>query len=99
MGPNKAEHIKIDYQPHYLLVLKNGNILIGSYVDDCLLLYDPNFELIRKVDKINDSKIATFSLTCDVSNEAIFVSHGYENALIKLDSELNWIATVIHPNA
>jgi hypothetical protein len=45
----KPEYIELDYIPNCIVELKNKNILVGSFDDNLLALYDSEFKLIRKI--------------------------------------------------
>jgi hypothetical protein len=46
------QYIDLDYEPHRVLELNDGNILVGSLDDRVLGLHDSNFQLIRKISQV-----------------------------------------------
>ena len=49
----KPEYIDLDCDPQCIVELKNKNILVGSWNDELLALYDSDFKLIRKITEID----------------------------------------------
>ena len=59
------EYIQLDYHPVNMKVLSNNRLLVSNYLNDdkddltqCITIHDENYNLIKKVDKINDKSLS-----------------------------------------
>jgi hypothetical protein len=87
------EFISLEYQPHRILQLKDENILISSPYGSLLGLYDTNYNLIRKIDKINSEKVKPWGLACD-SKGNVYVLNDINKTIYKLDAELKYVKSM-----
>jgi hypothetical protein len=86
----QPEDIKLDYAPNQVVELKDKNILISSYENKHLALHDPDFKLIRKIDKISGKLIQPYGL--DVSSDGhIFMTNTIDTSIYKLNSEFELV--------
>jgi hypothetical protein len=99
---SSPELIKIGYNVTDLFELNNGNILIGSYYDNVLGVYDAEFKLIRKKDKIfGQQLIQPAGLVCHTDGSVFMTNSGLfksDDTLNKLDGNLQLIKTFKHPH-
>ncbi len=87
------EFIQLEYQPHRILQLNDGKIVISSPYGSLLGVYDCNYNLIRKIDRINNEKVKPWGLTGD-SDGNVFVLNDINKTIYKLDCELNYIKSL-----
>lgn len=70
--------------------LPNGNLLVSSYNNSNITIYDKNFKLIRVVDRINGQSFNPLSAaTNDI--DKVYISHCQNNRIIMTDIDLNFI--------
>jgi hypothetical protein len=91
------EYITVDYSPSQISQLKDGNILISSYKDKLLAMYDNEFNLIRRTTKINNESFQVDGLTRD-SNGNIFIINDLKKTIDLLDNELRLIKSIKQPS-
>jgi hypothetical protein len=94
-----SECIQLQYQPHNIIELGNKNIVVSSYDNNLLALYDPSFNLIRKLTEIQSDRfygdeypptspeIKPDGLACSVDGD-VFMTSWSQDTLYKLNSQL-----------
>jgi hypothetical protein len=86
----RSAEIELDYAPSHVVELKDKNILINCCNDENLALHDPDFKLIRIIDKISGKLIQPHGL--DVSgNGHIIMINRFDESIYKLYSELELV--------
>jgi hypothetical protein len=90
------EYIMLDYNPSHVIQLNDGNILISSYRDNIMGLYDNDFNLIRKITKINNEPFQSDGLAKD-NNGNLFIVNDLKKTVDLLDSELRYIRSIHQP--
>jgi hypothetical protein len=91
----EPKYVKLDYQPNHVIDLDNKNILVSSFVDRKLRLYDSDFKLIQDIHKINDVDIVPCGLASDSSGN-IFLANSLDGTLIKLDRDLRFLKSTFN---
>ncbi len=86
--------IELDVKPYYIINYPNNKILSSSYQDSCLSLYDENFVLIKRIDKINEEALSPLGITLNKTDGKLFISDKYLNKIFRTDFEFNYINSV-----
>jgi hypothetical protein len=87
---DKFEYICFDFQPSGILELANGNILVCSWLNNLMVLYDSNFNQICRMLRVNDQVIWPSGLASD-PNGNVFVTDVLHNSINKLNVDLGFI--------
>jgi hypothetical protein len=87
---NQSEYIQLDFQPSQIVQMNTRDILISSFDDDLLALYDADFNFMRKIHKINGENISPTGLACDKIGN-IFMGNGFDGSLIKVNNKFELV--------
>ncbi len=95
---SKTQYLKLDHQPRNVVLLKNGNILIG-FDTKLVSVYDFNYNLVRKIDRINGEPCKPWGMTCHLETGYVYISNYLNNTIYQLDADLNFVSSLKHPNS
>jgi hypothetical protein len=84
---DRVEYFRFDFQPSSLLELKNGNIMVGSWLGNMLAIYDCNFHMIRHMPRVNNRVIWPSALAIDQAGN-VFVTDVLNNSIVRFNKEL-----------
>ena len=87
----KQKIFDLNVQPVEILALPNHQILSANYYDKSLTLYDENFKLIKKIDKINGENFEPRGIQLDDRENKLFISDRTKNQIIVTDLQFNKI--------
>ena len=82
--------IDLGFIPTSSFTLPNGNLVIASYESADLKIYDSEFKLIKRVDKINNRKFNPKYLTSNGKN-SIYLTDCSAHQIIQTDLDFNFI--------
>ena len=74
--------------------MDNNQIISANYHDKCLTLYDKNFNLSKRIDRINGELFAPIGLTVNHTEMSIYISDYDNNRILNTDLEFNKLKSV-----
>ena len=88
----KTKIIELNQDVFDILVLDNNRVVCSNYNQNWLLLYDQNFNLVRKVEKINGESFNPRGLAC--SDIHLYIADQLNHRILMTDFEFNKIKSV-----
>jgi hypothetical protein len=88
------EIIDLNVQPFDIIVLPNNQILSSNYNDKCLTLYNDNFSLINKIDKINGEVFIPYGIILDENKMRLYISERKNHQILMTDIAFNRVKSV-----
>jgi hypothetical protein len=88
----KTEIIKLNHDVWDILALNRNRIVCSSRDNKFLTLYDENFSLIKRVDKINEVSLIPVGIAS--YEKHLYITDKQNNCIIMLDFEFNKIKTI-----
>jgi hypothetical protein len=91
----KREIIELEEtNPFDIIVLPNNKLIIPDTNNKYLALYDQNFKLIKKIDRINGDMIYASRIALNQKECKIYFSDFHNHRILMTDLELNLIKTI-----
>ena len=90
------EIIDLDYQPTSFYTLPNDTLAVAVYetkdfnMKKYLQIYDKEFKLVKKIEKINNETFSPRFLTSN-GKDSIFITDVLDNQIIKTDLDFNFV--------
>ena len=76
-----------------ILIIDDQIIVAGSY-DNCLAIYDIQFNLVKIIDTINGETFAAIAVASNLEDKIIFICDDLKYRILMLDFDFNFIKSV-----
>ena len=89
----KLKIVKTDIRPHDFCIFSDNRLLVADYKDKYLATFDQDFNLIEKIDKINNQTFEPFAISISKSDN-FYVLDWERHCLIMTDLNFKFIKSV-----
>jgi hypothetical protein len=91
---NGEKHVfDLDSEP-YDICLKEDQIIMSHFFDECLKIYDKNFNFINRVDRINGEGFVPRTVLANFEKKQFYICDNHNNRILITDLDFNFIKSV-----
>jgi hypothetical protein len=91
---NGEKHVfDLDSEP-YDICLKEDQIIMSHFYDECLKIYDKNLNFIKRVDRINGEGFVPRTVLANFELKQIYICDNHNNRILITDLDFNFIKSV-----
>ena len=89
-----AESFDLEMRPIDIAVLPNDQIISANYIDYSIAVYDQNFNLLKKIDKINGKYFSPIAVQVNSNDKLIYICDYAKHRILMTDVDFNLIKSV-----
>ena len=91
----KREIIELrEVNPFEVIVLPSNRLIFADTINKCFTILNQNFNLIKKIDRINDERFDPTGVALNQKEGKIYISDHHNHQVLMTDLELNFIKSI-----
>ena len=77
-----------------IIELRNNKIISANYDEKSLTIHDKKFNLIKKIDKINNEEFTPIAIALNEEDDILYIAEYEKNRIIMCDLDFNKVKSI-----